>query len=134
MVDNEYCAAELFTVGDGLICHDGHLVEYEQENKPDYLGYHLTEDFETWFANQHQKLSLSNINDLSLSTDGIFTFKHFDGKEYSEISDREIVEFLLISEKWENQANMLSRKLIELENEFGLKPSDDLTIVRIIMN
>ena len=64
--------AEIIAIGDGLICCNGQYTEYEQDNKPDYLGYHLDKDFEEWFQTQEQKLSLTHINDLSISTDGIF--------------------------------------------------------------
>lgn len=122
---------EIITVGDGLICYDKNCIEYEQDNKPDYLGYHLAEEFDDWYEHHAQKLSLKNVTDLSISTDGIFTFKNFDGKKYNEITEGEIIEYLLVDEKWSNQDNMLNKKLIELEQRYGLKPSDDLTIIRI---
>lgn len=68
---------------------------------------------------------------LSISTDGNFTFKNFDGKEYAEITEEEIVNYLLFDEKYSNEENMLKKKLLEIENKYGLTPSDDLTIIRI---
>ncbi|MFN3299575.1 MAG: protein phosphatase 2C domain-containing protein [Sediminibacterium sp.] len=130
--DKQKKEIELMTIGDGLICCNGELFEYEQDDKPDYLGYHLGEDFKSWLQNQSQKLSIKNVEDLSISTDGIFTFKNFDGKEYDKITEEEIVRYLLIDEKGANEENMLKTKIIEIENRFGLKPSDDLTIIRII--
>ena len=88
--DKQQKEIELITVGDGLICYNGELIEYEQDDKPDYLGYHLGEDFRNWLGNQTQKLSLKNVEDLSISTDGIFTFKNFDGKDYAEITEEEL--------------------------------------------
>lgn len=124
--------AELITIGDGLICCNGELIEYEQDDKPDYLGYHLGEDFDVWFQDQTQILSLTNVNDLSISTDGIFTFKNFDGKAYAEITEDQIVDYLLIDEEWYNHENMLKKKASEIDTNFGLKPGDDLTIIRVI--
>lgn len=122
---------ELITVGDGLICCNGKLIEYEQDDKPDYLGYHLGEEFRKWLKNQTQKLNLKNVEDLSISTDGIFAFKNFDGKEYAKITEEEIVNYLLIDEKGSEEENMLKKKVLEIENKYGLKPSDDLTIIRL---
>lgn len=122
---------EIIAIGDGLICFNGKFIEYDQADKPDYLGYHLTEEFETWYQNHSQKLSLKNVTDISISTDGIFTFKNFDGKEYDNITEGEILEYLMIDEGWANQENMLNKKLREIEKKFGLKPSDDLTIIRV---
>ena len=133
VLDTQEKKIELITVGDGLICCNGKLYEYEQEDKPDYLGYHLTEDFNTWFQSQTQKLSLTNINDLSISTDGIFTFKNFDGKAYDNIEEEEIINLLLMDRSAENIENILHKTTAEIENKFGLKPSDDLTIIRIIL-
>ena len=124
---------EFLTVGDGLICYDGKRIEYEQDDKPDYLGYHLGEEFDTWYENQFQRLSLKNVTDWSIATDGIFTFKNFDGQRYEPISETEIVEYFLIDENWMLQETMLKKKLLHIENTYGLQPSDDLTIIRIKM-
>ena len=95
IIDINFREGELITIGDGLISHDGEIIEYEQNNKPDYIGYHLDEDFDTWFSKQNQILSLKEINDLSISTDGIFTFKNFDNEQYPFKSNNEIIDFLL---------------------------------------
>ena len=58
--------AEFLTVGDGLICNDGEIIEYEQDDKPDYLGYQyalmeaiLLKILKTK-QNKKQKMILSN--------------------------------------------------------------------------
>jgi len=132
VLDTNVRAAKLITVGDGLICVDGQIYEYEQDNQPDYLGYHLTEDFESWLEAQTQRLSVENITDLSISTDGIFTFKNFDGKEYDSITEAEIIDYLLVGNTWADQAQMLSKKAVDIERMFGLKASDDLTVIRVV--
>jgi len=132
VLDEKEQEIELLTIGDGLICCNGILYEYEQSDRPDYLGYHLAEEFESWFQSQKQRLSLENVNDLSLSTDGIFTFNEFDNNTYEKIEEEEIVDYLLVDRKWEDQENMLGKKLLEIEKRFGLKPNDDLTILRVI--
>ncbi|MGB0839276.1 MAG: protein phosphatase 2C domain-containing protein [Chitinophagales bacterium] len=122
---------EIITIGDGLVCCNGQLFEYEQDDKPDYLGYHLTEDFDTWFSQQTQRLSFQQVRDFSLATDGIFTFRPFDNNTYDHINTKDLLPYLLIDGTWGKQTNMLKRKLSEIESNFGLRPSDDLTIVRI---
>lgn len=124
----------LITIGDGLIAANGELYEYEQADKPDYLGYHLSENFEDWFESQNQRLTLRNISDVSLSTDGIFTFKNFDGKSYPKLSEALILKLFLMDENKKNPKNMLQKKLLVVENNYGLKPSDDLTIIRVILD
>ncbi len=131
VIDKSSQTAELITIGDGLICCNGALTEYEQDDQPDYLGYHLGEDFDDWYENQTQKLSLTDVKDLSISTDGIFTFRNFDGKAFDEITDEQLVDYLLIDEQWSNQELMLKKKVSQIEGSYGLKPGDDLTVVRI---
>ncbi len=125
---------EVITVGDGLIVVDGSFYEYEQDDKPDYLGYHLAENFEDWFQSQNQKLSLKNISELTICTDGVFTFKNFDGAVYPKITEEEILDFLLINKKDQDGDRMLQKKILKIEKTYGLKPSDDLTMVRVVFN
>ena len=126
-------AAELMTIGDGLVCWNGNYIEYEQDDKPDYLAYHFTEDFEYWYLTQTQRLSLMDVSDLSISTDGIYSFQPFDLNKYESIEANALIDFLLIDRKWETQENMLTRKLIEIEQRFGLKSGDDLSILRVMV-
>jgi hypothetical protein len=132
LVDFDLNIAEAITIGDGLVYCNGQSFEYEQNDKPDYLGYHLDEDFENWYLGQKQRLSLSNINDLSISSDGIFAFKNCKNDNNTGKHSVEIVDFLLKdSDGFENE-NMLKRKMIIISNEWGYKPTDDLGIIRLI--
>ncbi|MGV2481621.1 UNVERIFIED_CONTAM: stage II sporulation protein E (SpoIIE), partial [Salmonella enterica subsp. enterica serovar Weltevreden] len=47
----------VLTIGDGMVSINGQLTEYDQENKPDYIGFHLSEDFDSWYDAQEQKIS-----------------------------------------------------------------------------
>lgn len=131
LVDEEKGTAEFLTVGDGLISVDGDTIEYEQEDKPDYLGYHLGEDFETWFNAQNQKLSVSNFKDLSISTDGIFTFKNLTDKK-DQKTEKEIINYLLNDLEHSENPNFLERKIRWLATEQKHVVTDDIAIVRII--
>lgn len=132
IINHKNKTAEIITIGDGLISYNGKLIEYDQGDKPDYLGYHLNKDFKEWYEGQKQRLSLNQIEDLSMLTDGIFTFKKFDKQEYPEINESEIIDFLLVDKTGNENENMLKKKIIEIEREWGLKPTDDLTIIRVI--
>lgn len=130
--DSQRNELEIMTIGDGLVCCNGQLFEYEQDDQPDYLGYHLKEDFDLWFSQQTQRLSFQQVRDFSLATDGIFTFRPFDNNTYKGINTSDLLPYLLIHQNGGNRSNMLKRKLLEIESNFGLQPSDDLSIVRII--
>jgi hypothetical protein len=120
----------VLVIGDGVVCIDGNITEFEQDNKPDYLGYHLNEDFEEWFARQNQKIWFDNAADISIATDGIFTFQRQNPKNtFSKIDS---IDFLLRDKTGDNNAEMLKSKVRILERDFDLKPTDDLGIVRVI--
>jgi len=132
VVDKTKTSAEIIVIGDGLICVDGQLTEFDQDNKPDYVGYHLNEYFEEWYAQQSQTLSIKNCSDLSLASDGIFTFKKFDQQNYPPISETELVDFLLQDKTQDEAQNLLKKKIILIKQEYGLMPSDDLTVIRVL--
>lgn len=129
IIDTKNYKAEIITIGDGLICVDGKLTEYEQNNTPDYLGYHLTENFEEFYKKQHQKLSISNFEDLSISTDGIFTFKNLENQNHQK-SESEIIDYLLVDNQESEFDNFLDRKVRNLKKINHLV-TDDLAIIRI---
>jgi hypothetical protein len=120
----------ILAIGDGFVNVNGEITEFEQDNKPDYLGFHLSEDFETFYNSQLQKIKFDKITDLSISTDGIFTFeKVAQNKSNHEI---DVIQFLTEEDSNSEKDEMLNLKLKTLENEFGLKPTDDFSIIRII--
>lgn len=132
MVNIKNRSAEIITIGDGLVFYNDHFIEYDQDDMPDYLGYHLHEEFEDWFCNQNQRLSLTDIDNLSISTDGIFSFKEFDNKKYKEVEEIELLHFLLKNENKKEAGNRLKQKVLFIEKEWGLKPSDDLTVISLL--
>lgn len=125
--------AEILVVGDGLVYHNGQEYVYDHDNRPDYLGYHLAEPFGKWYAAQTQRLSLSNIQSLSLCTDGIFSFQPFDNGHYPVITEQGVVHQLLGSQAPVNVDNWLWYHLRHLEHAYGLQPSDDCTILRVAL-
>ena len=120
----------ILVVGDGLVSVNGHITEFDQDNKPDYLGFHLSEDFETWYSLQKQKVAFSDIQDISIATDGIFMFTPVKKVDNTETIDA--IDFLLNDKTNEENEEMLELKLKRLEHNYGLKPTDDFAIVRLI--
>ena len=130
IVNTKNSKAEFIAIGDGLICKDGEIIEYEQNDKPDYLGYHLDDNFESWFDSQNQKLSVTDFKDLSICTDGIFTFKNLANKT-NQKSENEIIRYLLIDNEDCEFDNFLDRKIRLLKEKWNHIVTDDLAIVRI---
>ena len=130
IIDTSSSRAEFLTIGDGLICVDGELIEYEQNDRPDYLGYHLADDFDIWFDNQQQKMTINNFEDLSICTDGIFTFKNLQSKS-KQMSENEIIRYLLVDNEGADFDNFLNRKVRKLKDKWNHVVTDDLAIIRI---
>ncbi|MDE5416754.1 protein phosphatase 2C domain-containing protein [Labilibaculum sp. DW002] len=111
---------------------DLHFFNNDEENKPDYLAYQLTDILKskTAFANYYkQKPSFRTITkDFSITSDGIFTFKESIGSEAKFDYTNYLVkdDFL-----YQNPAS-LKRKLNIIKKK-GYEHYDDLTIVRIII-
>jgi hypothetical protein len=118
-------------VGDGLVSINGLISDFDQDNKPDYLGFHLNEDFETWYTKQTQKIAFENAQDISITTDGIHTFIPVQNPETSEKINS--TDFLLFDKTGEDNREMLDLKLKLLERKFGLRPTDDFAMIRLIM-
>ena len=121
IINEKTSVAEFLTVGDRLIHHDGNLIEYEQDNTPDYLGYHLSKNFNDWYDEQ----------DLAICTDGIFTFKNLENSELHR-SESEIISYLLLDPEHSQHENMLDRKVRFVRDQWKHSVTDDLAIIRII--
>lgn len=119
----------ILSIGDGLVCINGKITEFERDNKPDYLAYHLKEDFEDWYANQNQKIFFSQIKDISIATDGISSFAAVKKTDHDDQINP--INYLLIDTENIDSEEMLSLKLKRLEHYYGMKPTDDLAIIRI---
>jgi hypothetical protein len=129
VVDVTAKTGEFMCIGDGVVYLNDQLFDFEQNNKPDYLGYHLSEDFEYWFSKQKQRISQHGIRSFSLSTDGIFTFSKFNVGIYDEPGD--VIEYLLRDTTGSNSVDMLNQKMIAIKTNWGLKPTDDLAVIRV---
>lgn len=110
----------VLVIGDGLISIDGAVRVFEQDNKPDYLGYHLQEDFDQWYT-QQALVQLPAWQDISIATDGIETFTALEGKQ----TDIDPINYLL------TDTTTLDKKLKFLEHQAGLRPTDDLAVIRV---
>jgi hypothetical protein len=130
ILDKKENSGIVLVIGDGIVSINGKLTEFDQENKPDYLGFHLGENFESWYSKQTQKILFDNIQDISIATDGILTFSKVKQIETTELIN--VIDYLLVDKLNYENSEMLNFKLKQLENKFGLKPTDDLGIIRIV--
>ena len=133
IVDTQEKTAIALVIGDGLLVVNGEFHDFDQENAPDYLAYHLEEDPATYYQSLNH-MSFSAIEDISLSTDGAYTFSKYDINPYSQINEQELLNLLFISQEDHSNERMLLKRMEYIKDEFGLMPTDDLGIVRLILN
>lgn len=120
----------VLAIGDGVICINGIITEFERNNKPDYLAYHLHEDFEDWYSGLSQKIFFDHLNDISIATDGISSFSKI--KKTNSYEAINVIDYLMIDNQNNDTEDMLNRKLKQLEHHYGVRPTDDLAIIRVI--
>lgn len=130
-VVDEAGPAQVLAIGDGVVGLNGELTEFEQNNIPDYLGYHLHADFDAWYDGQHQVLTAARVHDLALSTDGVFTFAR-PGHATAPLPLDPVA--LLLTAPDDAPGNLLQRRRLQLEQHYGLLPTDDLGIVRLLVS
>lgn len=121
----------ILTLGDGVICINGQIKEFDRDNKPDYFAYHLNANFEDWYVSQTQKIFFEHLDDISIATDGILSFAKVKKTDSESIN---CVEYLMTAPQNDTSEEMLNKKIKILEHQYGMKPTDDLAIIRLIKN
>lgn len=120
----------LLAVGDGVVNINGVVISFDQDNKPDYLGFHLSSDFEDWYHAQRQRITIDTLQDISIATDGIESFTRLAVPADDEFVDP--VAFLLQDGTGLGNEEMLPMKLKTLEHRYGLNHTDDLAVIRMV--
>jgi hypothetical protein len=124
LVDEQAQEAEVLVVGDGFVAFNGVVQEFDQDNRPDYLGYHLAEPFAEWWAQQTQRIHVTGVRDLCIATDGVASFRPADLGTYPPIEEAALLDHLLCA------PGKFKAKVAELRARHGLAPADDLGMVR----
>ena len=131
IIDVDARQGEVICIGDGVVCIDGELTEYDQDNQPDYLAYHLTEDFARWYPTIKQKISIGHFHDISLSTDGILSFVDAADHAERELMSERLFHYLLVDDTEHGNENGFVKKLHRIKMDWNLIHSDDLGIIRV---
>lgn len=121
--------ALITTSGDGVLAINDELITIEQNDKPDYLAYHLDKPFDEWFSQHTKRHLFEQVHNLAISTDGVLSFAKNSTETVESI---DVPTFLMLNNDFQQQDNMLDRKCLYLKQEYDLKPNDDVGIIRIL--
>jgi len=122
-------SAWLSVSGDGVVLCNGEMQEFDQNNMPDYLAYHLDIKFDQWL-NQHTKTySYEKIKDIAISTDGILKLKKQGPRVARELN---VMEQLLVEVPYGSGEAELQHTFQRLMQEESYIPYDDIGILRLI--
>ena len=117
-------------IGDGVIAIDNQILEFDQQNKPDYIGYHLDKDFQEWYSTLNQQGEAKWNRSVSVATDGIMTLT--DGYDNYASDDLllEVTKDLLTSLDIFKQ-NQIQNKIDKYHKDQSLAFNDDIAIARL---
>ncbi len=132
MVDSKACEAEIIVIGQGMVAIDGKVHCFQYNKKPDYLIYHLKDNFGSWYDAQTQRISIEKFSDITIATDGVYSFQL--PEEKSVCDEAFLQDFLFRNKDGEDSATMMEDKLHRLEKEHKVLHKDDIALVRVLVN
>lgn len=128
VLDRQQKDALVVVSGDGIVACHGQLEIIDQNNVPDYLAYHLDQNFEYWYKNHVKSMKYEAVTDISVSTDGLQKLV----KDPAEINikDETLHDFLTKPLRWSNPHAL--EQLYHHKLQDGYHTYDDLGVVRVL--
>ncbi|MDI9341422.1 MAG: protein phosphatase 2C domain-containing protein [Sediminibacterium sp.] len=128
VADTEKREGVITAIGDGVISINGKVTTFEQNDQPDYIGYHLEEPFELFYSSLRQTLHIPVCKDIGIATDGLHLFKSPCSLPHTDV----VLEVFHSEPQPDNI--FLNRKIKALEEKHGLIPTDDVAVIRVIFS
>ena len=113
--------------GDGLFAVNDRVTEVDQNNIPNFLGYHLDSRFEDIKDSEFQTWTFKEVRDISISTDGIDKLRSETKRKKMNNSPREI--FLIRKPDSFEESYLQNEYQVLLEK--GFIPCDDIGVLRL---
>jgi hypothetical protein len=115
-------------IGDGFVRINDHIHEIDQQNRPDYLGYHLEDNFEEWLGALENKILFESPQEIAIASDGVATFQTLKTDLPENLNP---LLYLLEDDSMAQVPQMLTRKFNILNTQHGYRPYDDVSIIRV---
>lgn len=116
--------------GDGVVWIDDQLEIFDQDNQPNYIGYHLNVEFEEWFSDEVVTKGGDFLKSVAISTDGILTFSNENDEFVSDEKINKLMKRLMSYSKIENEKELqnIVDEIASLEN---ISTTDDIAICKL---
>jgi hypothetical protein len=124
--DSKQEFAHIISVGDGTIVINNEIHRIEQQNMPDYLVYHLKEDFSSFYKKMNY-FQIQSPTNLAISTDGVDSF--FDRK--LQACPKDVAKDILLNDL-DDGKRAIDIKIQQLYEQHNQIAQDDLAIVRLV--
>lgn len=129
VIDKSKRTACIKMSGDGIFAINGKITEIDQNNMPNFLGYHLNSRYDDIKAAEIQSWNFESVRDVSISTDGIQKFRSKNKKKKNEIDPEE--KLLIERPNGTDTAFFENQYQYFIDN--GFIPLDDIGVIRLIL-
>ena len=121
--------AWVMVIGDGVVVAGEKIIEIEQGNRPNYLAYHLAEDFDEWFVSEKNYFEFADIRRLIIASDGVLSFEKM---EKARPTPRQPLESYILNDiEFEDTQHPFEKRIEKLKDQFGFIGMDDISIIRM---
>ncbi|MFW5982862.1 MAG: protein phosphatase 2C domain-containing protein [bacterium] len=118
--------------GDGFVFSNNSYKEFDSNNKPDYMAYHLNDSFEKWYACNQEILHTEKLDNFGLSTDGIKSFYNPSQSSLKEKIGINPFHYFFFDEDFDSKSNVIKMRYEKLKNEYGIENLDDIAMIRLV--
>ncbi|WP_299459230.1 protein phosphatase 2C domain-containing protein [uncultured Microscilla sp.] len=129
VIDQVHHRAWVVGIGDGVIAVNGQVKILDQDNQPDYLGYHINQAFDKWFSQHAQVWVFEQVHDLSIATDGVLAIE-FDNTSDTPPSP---IDEIMVNTIDTEDAHVLEQVVARLRSQYQADLQDDMAVVRVLI-
>ena len=130
LIDSTNSIAWVAISGDGYILAKGQIIEVDQDNRPDYLAYHLSQEFNQWYEASVRTFTFEDILEIAIATDGIASFEKLIPNRPDFIGDP--IKYLMLDDEKRKRRGLFQKKMAHLKNQHGLIPLDDVAVLQFV--
>lgn len=130
IVDYKSLEYSYMVSGDGVVWIDDQFEIYDQNNQPNYIGYHLDIEFEKWFSSEVVTRNGDFSKSVAVSTDGILTFSNGNDEFVTDNELNQLMRRLMSYSEIENELE-IQNIIDELATLKDISTTDDIAICKL---